>query len=134
MQISCGVYREVPEESAVWAVTTGIGGRVSGTGPAEGMRDNRRAPDGRSCAYVDLDTTEVFGGTSDGVPERENCDSHSSGVCWEEKELCGAAVLGTRLLGIDGGTGRSRGATIHPGARKGRSAPGSTNADAALSG
>ena len=47
---------------------------------------------------------------------------------------CGAAVLGAWLLGVHGGTGRSRGASLHPGTRKKRSTAGSTNADAALSG
>jgi REP element-mobilizing transposase RayT len=56
------------------------------------------------------------------------------GVWGETPELCGPAVLGTRLLGFDGGAGRSRGASLHSGTGKRRSAARSINADAALSG
>jgi hypothetical protein len=122
------------KKGAVWAGSPGAGAIVSGTGTAKGVRDNRGAPDDRSGAYVDLDTAEVFGGASDGVHEGQGCDPHRSSVCRAKKELCGAAVLGTRLLGVDGGQGRSRGAAVHPRPRKRRSAAGSTDADAALSG
>jgi putative transposase len=61
-------------------------------------------------------------------------DPHCSGVGREKEELRGAAVLGTGLLGVDGGPGRRGGAPIHPRAREGRSAHGPTWADAALSG
>src|ERR1700679_238537 len=134
MQISCGVYYERPEENLVWSNPAGVGASFSGTGGAEGVRDNRRASDGRSCAYAALDSAEVFGGAGTGVPEGENGDPHSAGVCRAQRELRGAAVLGARLLGVDGGTGRSRGASLHPGTGKRRSAAGSTDADAALSG
>ena len=69
-----------------------------------------------------------------GFLKGKNGDPHCSGVCWAEAELCGAAVLGARLLGIDGGSRRSRGASLHSGTGKRRSAAGSTDADAALSG
>src|ERR1700679_2037058 len=134
MQIPCGVHKQVPEEDPVWANPERVGAGVSGTGAAEGMRDNRGASDGRPCAHVALDSTEVFGGPGAGVSEGENGDPHCSGVCWAEAELCGAAVLGARLLGIDGGSRRSRGASLHSGTGKRRSAAGSTDADAALSG
>ena len=134
MQISYRVYTEVSEESVVWADTAGVGDGLSGPGPAKGMRDPRGASDARSCAYVDLDPAEIFGGASDGVHEGQDGDPHCSGVGGEEKELCGAAVLGEWLLGVDGEPRRRGGAPIHPGAREGRPAPGPTGADAALSG
>jgi len=134
MQISHRVHTEMPEESAVWADPEGVGGGLSRPGPAEGKRDPRGAPADRSCAYVDLDPAEVFGGAGDGVHEGQDGDSHSSGLGGEKKELCGAAVLGEGLLGVDGGPRRRSGAPIHPRAREGRPTPGPTGANAALSG
>ena len=118
MQISCGVYHEMPEEDAVWANPAGVGAGFSGTGTAEGMRAHRGASDGRSCAHADRHPTEVFGGAGAEVPEGENGDPHSSGICRAKAELCGAAVLGAWLLGLNGGTGRSRGASLHSGTGK----------------
>src|SRR5208283_5936473 len=100
--------------SIVWADSTGAGEGLSRPGPAEGKRDPRGASDARSCAYVDLHPTEIFGGAGDGVYEGENGDPHCSGVGREEEELCGAAVLGEGLLGVDGGQRRRGGASIHP--------------------
>ena len=37
----------------------------------------------------------------------------------EAKELCGAALLGERVLGLDGGTQRSRRPAVYPRAREG---------------
>ena len=87
MQISHRVHSQVPEESVVWADSRGAWEGLSRPGPAEGKRDPRGAFDARSCAYVDLDTAEVFGGASDGVYEGENGDPHRSGVGGEKKEL-----------------------------------------------
>ena len=134
MQISHRVHSEVPEEDIVWADPAGVGGGLSRPGPAKGKRDPRGAPDDRSCAYVDLDPAEVFGGAGDGVHEGQDGDPHRSGVGGEKKELCGAAVLGEGLLGVDGGPGRRRGAPLYSEARERRPAFGPTYADAALSG
>ena len=41
----------------------------------------------------------------------EDSHSHCAGVWGQTPELCGPAVLGTRLLGFDGGAGRNRGAS-----------------------
>src|SRR5580658_7954693 len=114
MQIPCGVYRQVPEEGVVWANPARTGASLSGTGAAKGIRNYRGAPDGRSCAHADLDSAEVFGGASDEVDKREECHSDRSGVCRTAAELWGSAVLGAWLLGLDGGTGRKGGASLHP--------------------
>jgi Transposase IS200 like len=39
MQISRGVYSEVPAQSVVWAVAPGVRGSVPGVGPPEGEPD-----------------------------------------------------------------------------------------------
>ena len=134
MQISCGVYHEMPEEDPVWANSAGVGASLSGTGTTEGMRNHRGAPHGRSRAHADLDSAEILGGAGDGVYQGQERDPHRTGICWPTAEFCGPAVLGAWVLGLDGGTGRSRGAPLHPGTGKGRSADRSTDADAALSG
>ena len=100
----------------------GVGAGFPGTGAAERMRDNRRASDGRSCTQVAFDLTEKFGGAGIGVPEGENADPQSAGVCRAKAELCGTAVLGAWLPGVHGGTGRSRGASLYSGTGEGKSA------------
>jgi len=69
-----------------------------------------------------------------GYMKGKRCHAHRSGVCRTAVELCGAAVLGARVLGLDGGTGRRGGASLHPGTGKGRPASGSNDVHAALSG
>src|SRR6266540_5234778 len=134
MQISCGVHPKVSEESVVSTVEAGTGNGVSRTGATTGERDYRGAPDGRSCAHVDLDSAEAFGVIPDGVHQRQECDSHRAGVCWAEAQLCGTTLLGARVLGINGGKERSRGAPLHPRAGEGRPTAGPDGVNGALSG
>src|SRR5229473_3644864 len=133
MQISRGVYTEVSEESVVSTVAEGTRNGVSGIGQTAGERSAGGASDGRSCAYAALDTAEAFGFGGDGIRERQKRYSRCTGVCWPEAEFCGPALLGEGLLGIDSGQERSGGASIHPGAGKGRPTFGPTRATGALS-
>jgi hypothetical protein len=75
-----------------------------------------------------------FPGKKTSAKERKEHEGNSPGVGGKEKELCGAAVLGEGLLGIDGGPGRRGGASLYSGAGERRPAFGPTYADAALSG
>ena len=119
MQISRRVHPEVPKESALWADTQRVGGSDTGVGPAEGVPSGGGAPDGRPRAYDDIDTAEVFSGAGDGVHQRQDGDPYCEGVRGSEALFRGAAILGTRLLGLDGRPGRSGSAPIHPRAREG---------------
>src|SRR5271169_5863120 len=85
-----------------------------------GWRDWGRAPDGRSCAHADVDSAEILGIASDGVYERQECHPHCADLRREAKELCGAALLGARVLGLEGGTQRSGRPAVYPRAREGR--------------
>src|SRR5215813_1337031 len=52
----------------------GTWGVYSTSLPAQGMPDRGGALDARSCAHVDIDSTEVFGVRGDRVSEREELD------------------------------------------------------------
>src|SRR5262245_21294636 len=74
VQVPCRVHSEVPQEVAVWANQTSLGQCIPRACPAQGMPDRGRALDARSCAHVDIDSTEVFGVRGDRVSEREELD------------------------------------------------------------
>jgi|SRR5882724_5012683 len=57
------------------------------------------APDGRSCAYADLDSTQALNIFADGVHEGQECDPRCAGVGWAAAQLCGAALLGPGGIG-----------------------------------
>src|ERR1700688_2581668 len=107
MQTPCGVHPEIPPQGALRFVAQTPGHRVPGVGTPEGMRDWGRAPDGRSCAYADFDSAEVLGIAGNGVYKGQARHPDCADLWREAKELCGAALLGARVLGIDGGTQRS---------------------------
>src|SRR5215831_15511953 len=54
--------------------TMALGQCIPRARPAQGMPDRGRALDVRSCAHVDIDSTEVFGLRGDRVSEREELD------------------------------------------------------------
>ena len=60
-------------------------------------------------------------------------DPHSKGLRGKKAELCGAALLGKRVLGVDGRQERGGGASLHPGTREGRPTHRTTGAQGALS-
>lgn len=133
MQISRGVHTEVPAQSAIRAVAAGFGAGVSGSGGAEGVQSGGGAPDARPRAYAAERAAEVFGIERDGVYQGEERDPHSTGICWPAKEFRGAALLGARLLGVDGWQERGCRAPLHPGPGERRQTPRTTGDDGALS-
>jgi hypothetical protein len=52
VQVSLGVYYEVPEESVVWAVKKKVLRDFLGSGLAEGNQDRRGASNEGSCAHA----------------------------------------------------------------------------------
>src|SRR5215831_3864709 len=60
VQVPCRVHAEVPQEVAVWANQAALGECIPRACPAQRMPDRGRALDARSCAHVDIDSTEVF--------------------------------------------------------------------------
>ena len=101
MQIPYRVYTEISQESVVSAVAAGAWGRVPGFGPAAGKRDHRGAPDGRSCAYVDLDSSKATVSQVIGYNQGEECDSYSETFYEAGTKLCRLSFLGTRILCIN---------------------------------
>src|SRR5262249_46833112 len=133
MQISRGGHSEVAEEDVVCGVTKGVGSCVPVPGRTERVPSGGGASDARPCAHAAERATEVFGGQRHGVHQGQERDPHCPSVCWAKAKLRGAALLGAGLLGLDSGQRRSEGASIHPGAREGRSTLGTTGTGGALS-
>ncbi len=102
MQIPHRLHPEISTKSLVWRVEKTHGRVVPRIGSAERKQDRGRASDARSRAYFDFDPAEVFRGGGDGLHEGQECDPHRQDVCWEEEELCGAALLGEGIYGING--------------------------------
>jgi len=80
MQVSCGVYPEVSTQSALWAITTGLGKSAQVIGRTERMPGRGRTLDAGPRAHVAVDTAEILGLLGHGVHEGQECDSHRAGV------------------------------------------------------
>src|SRR6476620_9379992 len=102
MQISRGVYPEVSSQGGVWTTASPSGRGVPGVSPAAREGDRGGASAIRSRASVAQYSAQVGGGTGGGVSQREECDSHCPDVWGPRAEFRGGALLGTRLLGLDG--------------------------------
>src|SRR4029077_7388878 len=61
VQVSRGVYPEVPQEDALRAAAALPGASISPVGAAEGESDRGGASDARARAHDDRDTAEVRG-------------------------------------------------------------------------
>ena len=81
---------------------------------AEGGRGGGGAPDVGSCAYVAVDTAEVFSVGGGGVYQGKECDSNSPKIYGQGEEFHWAKLLGEGVLRIDGGAGRGRDTALHP--------------------
>ena len=88
MQISCGVYSEVSEEGTVKGIAPIFGGNVPKACGAEGVPGIGRAFTAGSCTYVDIDTAEIFGISSNRVYKREERNPHSARIWGEEAKFC----------------------------------------------
>ena len=123
----------MPAEGIVSGHPAGVGDGIPQFGGAMGVQSGRGAPDARSCAHAVERATEAFGVEHDGVYQGQKRDSYRAGVCWPAKELCGAAFLGTRLLGINGRQERGCRAPVYPRLGKRRQTPRTTGTGGALS-
>src|SRR5215831_21147228 len=90
----CRVHAEVPQEVAVWKNQTALGQCIPRACPAQGMPDRGRALDARSCAHVDIDSTEVFGVRGDRVFEREELDLDCAERGTQATEFSGPQISG----------------------------------------
>ena len=71
VQISCGIYPEVPTQDLVRAVATPPWGSVSQVSGAEGEPHLGGTPDARPCASTDEHTAKIQCIECNGVLERE---------------------------------------------------------------
>src|SRR5262245_24003996 len=94
VQVPCRVHSEVPQEVAVWENPTVLGQCIPRARPAQGMPDRGRALDPRSCAHVDINPAEVFGGRGDRVSEREELDLDCAECRTQVAQFSGPQVLG----------------------------------------
>jgi hypothetical protein len=78
-----------------------LGQCIPRAGPAQGMPDRRRALDARSCAHVDIGSTEVFGLRGDRVSEREELDLDCVERGTQAAEFSGSQILGEGVLRFD---------------------------------
>src|SRR5262249_6583049 len=101
VQVPCRVHTEVPQEVAVWANPTALGQCIPRARPAQGMPDRGRALDARSCAHVDINPAEVFGGRGDRVFEREELDLDCAERGTQVAQFSGPQVLGQAVLRFD---------------------------------
>ena len=118
----------MPAEGVVSPNPAGIGGGVPQFGGALGMPSGGGASDARSRTHAVERAAEVFGVQRDGVHQGQERDSSGAGVRRATKELRGAAFLGARILGIDGGQKRGGSPPLYPGAGERRQTP-RTNGD-----
>src|SRR5262245_28599474 len=86
---------------AVWANPTALGQCIPRARPAQGMPDRGRALDARSCAHVDINPAEVFGGRGDRVFEREELDLDCAKCRAQVAQFSGPQVLGQGVLCFD---------------------------------
>src|SRR5579862_4923042 len=96
VQIPCGVYPQMSEESAVRGSTKVSGGSVPSSGRAEGEPDRGRASAPRPCAYDDLDSAEICRVASDWVHQGEERDPLGARVGGAKAEFRRAEFLGAR--------------------------------------
>jgi hypothetical protein len=82
---------EISKEGIIWAAQEVSWGSGAGISHTEGKHGDRRAFHAGPCAYVDLNSTEVFGIPSDRVYEGEKRDSDS-------KDIYGAQEEGTLVV------------------------------------
>jgi hypothetical protein len=77
----------------------------------------------RSYPYVDRNTTEVLGGPSRRIYQREKCYNNSPKIYGEEKEFHRTKLPGERLLCVNSRTERRQGNRIKKPLKKKRKEP-----------
>src|SRR5262249_23002204 len=113
MQISRGVYSEVPAQSVVGAPTGTPGRGIPGVSAAEREPERRGTFAVRSCPYVDRYSAQVRRGTGGRVSQREECYSHCPDVWGTATEFCRGTFLGAGVFCLDGRTRREGDPGVH---------------------
>jgi len=124
VQVPRRVYAEVPKEAAVRQDQAALGSGVSRSRATEGVPDRGRAFDAGSCPYVDIDTSQVFGGADHRIYEGEEFDMDRSECRTQDAEFSRPQILGSRILRHDRWSGRGSDPGLYPKPRIGRSAIG----------
>src|SRR6478609_7059113 len=124
VQVPRRVYAEVPQEAAVRENKAAVRSGVSRSGAAEGVPDRGRPSDAGSRPYVDIDTSQIFGGADHRVHEREEFDMDRAECRTQDAEFSGPQILGARILCHDRWPGRGNDSGLYPKPRTGRSAVG----------
>ena len=104
VQIPRGIHSKVPEKDVVRAVEAIPWRGVSQAGAAEGMPDRGRSSDVGSRAHDDCDTTEILGIAGNWIYEGQERDPSGPSVWGEATKFCWSALLGPRILCLDGWT------------------------------
>jgi len=78
LQVSRGIYTEVPEEANLRGAAPASGGAIPRVGGAQGVEDCRRAHDGGPRSHVHQYSAEVCGGQCGRVHQRQ--ERHSDCV------------------------------------------------------
>lgn len=119
LQVPRGVHTEMSKKDAVRGVEKAPWRGVSGTGASKGKSDRRRAFDAGPRAHDAIDTAEILCVAGGGVHQGKERDPSGQGVCRAQKEFCGSALLGARVLCLDGWTGRRGDSQLHKAPRGG---------------
>ena len=97
-QVPRRVYAEVPQETAVRQDKAALGSGVSRSGATEGVPDRGRTFDAGSRPYVDIDTSQIFGGADHLIHEREEFDMDRPECRTEDAEFSRPQILGAWIL------------------------------------
>src|ERR1700739_2401944 len=81
---------------------TTVGSGVSRSGATKGVPDRRGASDACSRPHVDLDASQIFGGTDHRIHERKELDLDRAERRTQDAKFSGPQILGTRILCHDG--------------------------------
>ena len=71
-----------------------FGSGVSRSGATEGVPDRGRTFDAGSRSHVDIDTSQIFGGTDYRIHEREEFDMDRAECRTQDAEFSGPQILG----------------------------------------
>jgi putative transposase len=81
------------------------------------MRSNRRASYGGPCPHIAFDSSQIRGISGRGFYQRQKCYSDCPEFPRPDKEFCGPALLGQRILCINSWQRRKDSERIYPTSR-----------------
>src|SRR5690349_5505845 len=102
VQISCRVHPQVSPEDVIRRVEGASWGGVPETSLSEGESGRGRAPAARPCSYAVVDSAKALGLAGGGVHQGQERHSSGKGLRRTEAQLRWAALLGARVLRLDG--------------------------------